>query len=799
VNWLPESLSWYALEMLLGVMAFSVLGSVLAFKLVPGPSTVRRQAGIARLILAGQFLVATGWGVFVGCLEGWHGGLHPYIPLASLLEAWAAGSTVATLSLLIGLRGARNIRNAALAGSLLSSGMSCMAFLGMSGLVAPATVAYDLPGILLGMAGGSALAGLAIWLLRDGIVRSRRWLAAPLIAGTIILITLVSFASILSFSDWSAEIDTPGSIVFQPIIVVFVSELMVTTLLGSVGATIDHRAAAHVAGENERLRELTESTFEALVIHRNGCVLDANSAFCRLIGRPISEVNGKQLAEFLPAALLRTAASGLADAPQEIDITAGGGEGLRIEVLSRDMAYGGGRAVVTALRDITERRRAEDQIRFLAHHDVLTGLSNRSQLLDVIARELDRCRPSGGMFAVLCLDLDRFKAVNDTYGHQTGDRLLQLVAERLLANIRAGDAAARVGGDEFIVLLSGVGHADTIGQLARRLIEALSNPYDLGGFEARIGASIGIAIGPHDGVSADALFSNADIALYQAKTNGRGGYCFFEAGMDRAAQERRVLEQALRKAVAGTAFHVVYQPQYSISTDHVVALEALLRWQHPDRGTIAPADFIPVAESTGLIVPLGRWVMATACHAAAGWPTNCRVAVNVSPRQFMGEDFVALVIAVLAEAGLAPDRLELEVTESLMMHDPDAALGRLRRLKAMGVHIALDDFGTGFSSLSYLQRFPFDTVKIDRSFVRDLTDSQDAQAIVSTIIAMGHRLRLQVIAEGVETAAQLDMLREQGCDLVQGFLMSRPLAADEVAPLLAGHDVQPVVELLRLG
>jgi len=515
------------------------------------------------------------------------------------------------------------------------------------------------------------------------------------------------------------------------------------------------------------------------------------------VGTALPAVKGQPLRRFLAETLASPGPEGPGEAEYAIRKEDGGR--LPVEVLSRDISYAGGRAIVTALRDIRERRAAEEKIRFLAHHDVLTGLPNRAQLHDLIAWHLTQAQRAGDPIAVLCIDLDRFKAVNDTYGHQAGDRLLQLVAERILVNVRSGDAAARIGGDEFIVLLSGIVRRDSITLLARRLIEQLSEPFDLGGYEARIGASIGIAVGPQHGTLAEVLIKNADIALYRAKADGRGEFRFFESGMDRQTEARRALEQELRQAVADLAFEVVFQPLFDLLTNEVVGFEALLRWPRPGLAPSSPGEFVPLAEETGLIVPLGIWVLEVACRAAVGWPQPCRVAVNVSPRQFVGGTFAEAVAEVLARTGLPADRLELEVTETGLLHDAEQVRGILLRLKDIGVHIALDDFGTGYSSLSYLQRFPFDMVKIDRSFIHTLADhdSDGARAIVGAILAMSHRLGLQVTAEGVETEAQLAMLRLYNCDLVQGYLLARPMTLEEVPGYLAARQGgMPVDELV---
>jgi len=359
-------------------------------------------------------------------------------------------------------------------------------------------------------------------------------------------------------------------------------------------------------------------------------------------------------------------------------------------------------------------------------------------------------------------------------------------------NIRTGDAACRMGGDEFIVLLTAIARRDSITQIAQRLIDELSEPFDLGGYEARIGASIGIAISPQHGTVAEVLIKNADIALYRAKADGLGDFCLFETGMDREIQERRALEQELRQAVANAGFEVVFQPEFDLKTNEITVLEALLRWPRQGLAPISPAEFIPLAEATGLIVPLGRWVLQVACRAALSWPEHCRVAVNVSPRQFVGGTFVETVTEVLAQTGLPAERLELEVTETGLMHNSEQVRRILESLTNMGVSIALDDFGTGYSSLSCLQQFPFDKVKIDRSFVRSLADreSDGARAIVGAILAMSHRLGLVVTAEGVETTAQLAMLRLYNCDLIQGYLLARPMRLEQVPNYLAARQLR---------
>ena len=457
-------------------------------------------------------------------------------------------------------------------------------------------------------------------------------------------------------------------------------------------------------------------------------------------------------------------------------------DGKIIEVQSHPTAAGG---TVLTYTDVTERKLAEARILHLAHHDALTGLSNRLLLAERTAQAVDQARRQGGNIAVLCLDIDGFKAVNDTMGHDAGDVVLVRFAERLRSLIRPSDAVARTGGDEFIVLVRDLAEPCLAEEIARRLQEDLPIPVDLGGYVMTISTSIGVAIYPQDGTDGPSLLKNADTALYRAKTESKGGYRRFESWMDYSLAERRALEHDLRDALEHGQFEILYQPQFSCRTLAVVGFEALLRWHHPERGNVPPDVFIPLAEECALIVPIGRMVLEQACAAAAAWQPSCRLAVNLSPIQFRDDNLVAEVSAILRQTGLPPGMLELEVTEGVLIRDGEQALCTLRGLKALGTNIALDDFGTGYSSLSYLRRFPFDRIKVDRSFVQAQEEDIDARAIVEAVLAMCNRLNLQVTAEGVETETQLDLLRQQGCAEVQGYLLGRPIAGAEVQDFLA--------------
>jgi diguanylate cyclase (GGDEF)-like protein/PAS domain S-box-containing protein len=469
-------------------------------------------------------------------------------------------------------------------------------------------------------------------------------------------------------------------------------------------------------------------------------------------------------------------------------------DGSVIEVLTfaRRVSFDGRDCYLGSAIDITERRKAEARIAYMAHHDNLTGLPNRVKFQDHLQQALERSTNANERSAVLCIDLDLFKNINDSFGHPMGDRLLKQVAERLRGVMPEGGLVARLGGDEFAMVVSRNPTPHDISDLASRLIKSVSAPYDIDNLELVIGASVGIAISPGDGTTGEDLLRNADMALYRAKAEGGGTHHFFEKEMDRLAQKRRDLEFDLRKALANGEFELHYQPLVDVSANRIVAFESLLRWRHSTKGMISPADFIPVAEDIGLIVPLGEWVLREACAEAAKWPNDIKVAVNLSPVQFRNRNLVQVVIAALAHSRLAPTRLELEITESLFLAETEANLATLHQLRGLGVRISMDDFGTGYSSLSYLRSFPFDKIKIDRSFVRDLVDRPDCVAIVKAISGLGQSLNISTTAEGVETTDQLDQLRAMGCTEVQGFLFSAARPGLEIAGLLETFGDQQV-------
>jgi diguanylate cyclase (GGDEF)-like protein len=460
-------------------------------------------------------------------------------------------------------------------------------------------------------------------------------------------------------------------------------------------------------------------------------------------------------------------------------------DGRAFSVVNKPIAGGGWLATH---EDVTERQRSEERIAHMARHDALTDLPNRILLLEQLNHEIKRVK-RGECLAVLCLDLDQFKSVNDALGHHIGDELLKLVGDRLRGCTRELDIVARMGGDEFAIIMTQMEQAADAASLSKRVRDSVIKPYQIEGHQIVTDISIGISVAPMDAVESDELLRNADMALYDAKADGRGTYRFFEPEMNTRMKVRRELEMDLRKALATEQFALHYQPLVVLETNEVNAFEALLRWNHPTRGLISPADFIPIAEETGLIVPLGEWVLKSACTEAVNWPEHIKVAVNLSPAQLNCRNLVGMVTSALNESGMKPHKLQLEITETVLLQNTFTTLATLHELRKMGVQIALDDFGTGYSSLSYLRSFPFDKIKIDRSFIQDLSNGAEPLAIVNAVAGLAKCLNMTSTAEGVETQQQLDVLQAIGCTEMQGYLFSHARPASEIRQFFAQRPV----------
>jgi len=553
---------------------------------------------------------------------------------------------------------------------------------------------------------------------------------------------------------------------------------------------------------NRRLRlaeRVFETTFEGIMVtDANSAIESVNPAFTKITGYGLDEVAGKK-----PSIL----SSGRHDREfyrkMQSDLAENGcwqgeiwnrrkdGE-IYPEWLSMSTVKNKEGEItnyVAIFSDITERKASEDHVRHLAHHDALTNLPNRILLLERLGHALVHAHRQGTLVVVMFLDLDRFKIINDTLGHAVGDKLLKVIAGRLSECVREDDTVARLGGDEFVILLEDVASIQSVTGVAQKLIHALERPVVLEHQEMFITTSIGISVYPDDGDSADILIKHADTAMYRAKERGRNNYQFFTADMNARAFERLSMENSLRHALERNEFLLHYQPQVDTRTRRITGMEALLRWQHPDFGLVSPAQFIPLAEETGLIVPIGEWALRTACFQNKAWQDaglpRLHVAVNLSARQFKQSGLVKMVSQALKDSGLEPHYLELEITESIAMEHADATVATLHELKAMGVQISMDDFGTGHSSLSYLMRFPIDTLKIDQSFIQNLTPDSKDDAIAAAITTMARSMKMKVVTEGVETREQMSFLRDHDRDEVQGYYFSQPLSAEDFRELLA--------------
>ncbi|MCL4499161.1 MAG: EAL domain-containing protein [Chloroflexi bacterium] len=546
---------------------------------------------------------------------------------------------------------------------------------------------------------------------------------------------------------------------------------------------------------------LLDSASDAIMVHDlDGRLLYVNDAACAISGYCKEELLRMRIQDLdanNPEGLTSPRVRPLVgQKTARFDLYHKGKDGriVPVEIHARIVDFDGRKVVAGIARDISERKQAEEMIKRMAYYDPLTGLPNRALFIDRLKVALAHAKRNRERLAIMFLDLDDFKSINDTLGHVLGDELMREVAERLRSLMRESDTVARLGGDEFTLLLSPVNHEDDAETVAERILDALAPSFKLHDHEFHVTASVGIALFPGDGRTVESLLKNADSAMYRAKEQGRNNYQVYTPAMNAGAKTRLALETSLRHALERDEFVLHYQPQVNIETGRVVGIEALIRWNHPERGLIQPLDFIPLAEETGLIVPIGVWVLRTTCEQNKAWQTAglqpVRVSVNLSARQFQQQNLVETVTRILDETGLDPGYLELEITESIAMRNAKRTIKTLASLKEKGVLIAIDDFGTGYSSLSYLKRFPIHTLKIAEAFVHDVGGNPDSAAIASTIIALAKNLKLNTVAEGVETEEQLAFLRERRCHEMQGFLFSHPVPGKDIPMLL---DAQAVV------
>jgi diguanylate cyclase len=666
-------------------------------------------------------------------------------------------------------------------GALAGLGVTVMHYAGMAAVVADARMVWDPTFIALSAVTGAVFGALAARVLLAGRRVARVYTAAVLLTLSIAGLHFTGMTALEMVPD--PTLARPNAIV-SPVLVAWMVAIGATALLalGLAGVIFDQHLSSRRAREMARLREIADAGFEGLAVETRGVIRDCNTRLQQMLGVEAEALEGRSLAEFLdcPEAPAREGAA------VSCRLRRADGGSLQVEILSRVIEMNKEEARVYAVRDVSDRVKAEARILHLAHHDALTGLANRARFNEFLSGALKAAARGKTGLAVICFDLDRFKIVNDIHGHAAGDHLLEELARRLGEELPLGAMAARLGGDEFAIILPGENDGRAACAVAGRVISRVSEPYDFHGMTLSVGASAGVAMHPRHGDDPDTLVSRADMALYRAKNDGGDGARMFEAAMDAMVRERREMEADLRVALNEGGLELHYQPQVSADTGLITGIEALVRWRRGD-ALVPPADFIPLAEETGLILPLGEWVMHEACREAAAWPLPYPIAVNVSPAQFKQGNLVFTVQTALERSGLDPARLELEITEGVLIEDEARARDMLQWLKALGVRIAMDDFGTGYSSLNYLRSFPFDKIKLDRSFITGLQDQRESRAIVRATASLARDLGLGVVAEGVETAADLAALREERCVDIQGYLISRPVTAGQLAPFFGAE------------
>jgi len=709
------------------------------------------------------------------------------IPVTVLSLIFAIAVTFVGLSISVSATRAIPV---ALGGAVVGGGVAAMHYTGMMALEIPARIGWETATVTVSIILGVIFGSLAL------VVAGRRDSLANALGATVLL--TVAIVSHHFTAMGAVELTPDPAIVISGLSIPPASLSILTAsaaaaiiAIALAAAVLDRRAKGELGRQQVVLDTALENMSQGLcMFDADGKIMLFNERYAAMFRRTDIALAGRLLVDVLREEQAKGQWQGDANeffARLVVDAREGRTTsqivnrfGRSIRVVNQPMQGGGW---VATFEDITEWLEAQAKISHMARHDALTGLPNRVLFHEQLEQGLRRAG-SGDQLAVLCLDLDHFKDINDSLGHPIGDALLKEVGRRLRATVGESDTVARLGGDEFSVVQIGRSEEAAARSLAGRLVEAISAPYEIDGHQIVIGVSIGISLSPQDGSDPDELLKNADLALYRAKADGRGTYRFFETGMDARAQARRLLEMDLRAALQRDEFQPYYQPIRDVASGRVVAFEALLRWNHPQRGLIAPINFIPLAEETGLIVQLGEFMLRSACADAATWPDDIDVAVNLSPVQFKNPNLIASVTEALTASGLAARRLELEITESVLLQNSEATLTTLHELRAMGVRISLDDFGTGYSSLSYLRSFPFDKIKIDRSFVSELATREDSMAIIRAVTGLGRSLGIVTTAEGVENDAQLELLRREGCTQAQGYLFSKPRPASDVALML---------------
>jgi diguanylate cyclase (GGDEF)-like protein/PAS domain S-box-containing protein len=757
------------------VVLAAVICGLASFTAISLLHHVRRSTGHLRLIWVAVSATSTGFGIwathFIAMLAfspGLPSAYNILLTIFSLIAAILLTGTGLAVAVMADARA-----SAWLGGAMVGGGIAAMHYTGMAAFEIQGRIVWDPTLVLASIALGGLIGAVALPVGLRGDELKWKLLGALLLTLAICSHHFTAMGAASIIADPTVEISTtalPSGLL--AIAVALASFIIIVLALAGVAIEMRDRRRGEL--EIDRMRGLANAAVEGLLVCRGDSIVTVNNSFAGLVGSPAERMTGAKLQQYFPDEGTRLKLFERPNQPVEGDLLHADGSRTPVELILRTVDYGGKPHHAIAVRDLQARKQAEQHIRFLAHHDSLTGIPNRSTFNKRLDQEIESVLGTGRRLAVLCLDLDRFKEVNDLFGHAAGDLALQSVATRIAGVLDEGQMLARLSGDEFAIMVPGISDPTIAGRIAENVLEVLRGPGEKSDADAPISTSIGIAICPDDATDRQALLSHADTALYRAKNEGRGIYRFFEASMGAAVRDRRLLEHDLRNAIARGELRLVYQPQKDIHDDKVFGFEALLRWRHPTRGDIPPMEFIPIAEDTGIILQLGEWVLRAACREAASWTLPLTVAVNVSAVQIHNADFAHVVHEILFETGLAPGRLELEVTETALVRDLNRALATLRRIKILGVRIAMDDFGTGYSSLSNLRAFPFDKIKIDGSFIKSVNVNDQAAAIVRSVLGLGRALRLPVLAEGVETAAELEFLESELCSQAQGYLLGRP-------------------------
>jgi len=761
------------------VVLAAVVCALASFTAVNFLNHVRKTSGYMRDVWLWVAATASGFGIwathFIAMLAyspGIPSGYNIALTILSLVAAillTGVGLGVASADKIAGGRW--------IGGAIVGGGIATMHYIGMAAFEIAGRIQWDPVLVIVSVALGAVIGAMALPAgLRDGSLKSKV-IGAVLLTLAICSHHFTAMGAVAIIPDPTIQVSETALPAGWLALGVALASLTIL-FLACAGLALDIRERHRAELEVDRMRGLADASAEGLLVCNGDKIVSINSNLTELTGYAAKDAIGASLALCIPEESVRRK---LIEKPRqriEAELRSVNGELIPAEFILRSIDFAGRPHHAIAVRDLRDRKKAEEHIHFLAHHDALTGLPNRNTFNAKLDHEIEAHGGSGRSLAVLCLDLDRFKEVNDLFGHGAGDALLKKVAKCATALLDHNQMMARLGGDEFAIIAMNLNNPMAASRIAEEIIEAMRVENETSTTAALVSSSIGIAIFPNDAMDRRGLLTHADTALYRAKSDGRGVYRFFEASMGIEVHDRRMLEHDLRNAIARREFKLFYQPQARIDTGEIIGFEALLRWTHPKRGEVSPDIFIPVAEESGTILPIGEWVLRSACREASGWTEPLIVAVNVSGVQLHNPNFSQLVHEILFQTGLPAKRLELEITETALILDFNRALATLRQLKAFGVRIAIDDFGTGYSSLSNLRAFPFDKIKIDGSFVKTIDANEQAATIVRAVLGLGRGLKLPVLAEGVETHEELSFLSTELCEEAQGFFVGKPAEID---------------------